>query len=263
MVKNNTVASAPNMMHNDAPSNSLTRRSRALLLYGFISGSAGIFSTILGLFLRVVPTFFGQGTSAGAFQQGIGAFLVGFGVIAILTGIALAIRALTRRRENDLAYITGDYIAQFLDGRYRYIRNINRPKLGYIDAVLIGPNGILVFRILDSEGELLNEKDGWVKKNRSGQWTPMVSNPTKDAEVDVEAVRKFLGEHRFRNLPIYGVIVFVKEPPQLLVRAQKPAIPVAHLTGFYDAVANNYLEAERIRDPKLVKRIGELLFGEE
>ncbi|MEM6530516.1 MAG: hypothetical protein AAF653_19620, partial [Chloroflexota bacterium] len=145
---NNIPASAQNMMRNDAPSNSLTRRSRALLLYGFVSGSVGIFSVVLGLFLRLVPTFFGQSTSAGAVQRGLGTFLVGFGAVAILLGIVLAVRALTRRRENDLAYITGDYIAQYFNGRYRFIRNINRPSLGYIDAVLVGPNGILVFRIL-------------------------------------------------------------------------------------------------------------------
>ncbi|MEM6283880.1 MAG: hypothetical protein AAF787_16945 [Chloroflexota bacterium] len=92
---------------------------------------------------------------------------------------------------------------------------------------------------------------------------PMATNPTKDTEVDVEAVRKFLGGHRFRNLPIYGVVVFVKEPPQLLVRTERPTIPVAHLTGFYEAVALNYLAEERIQDPKLIMRIGDLLFGED
>jgi len=258
----NNDAAAQNMMRNDAPSNSLTRRSRALLLYGFISASVGIFSTVLGLFLRFVPTFFGDDTTADAIQEGLGAFLIGFGIFTILLGIVLAVRALTRRRENDLADITGKYISQYFDNRYWFIRNINRPKLGYIDAVLIGPNGILVFRILDTEGELLNEKDGWVRKNRNNQWTPMNTNPTKEAVVDVEAVRKFLGEHRFRNLPIYGIVVFVNKPPQLVVRTVKPEVPVAHLNGFYDAVVNNYLEEERIRDPKLLKRIGDLLFGD-
>ncbi|MEL6151861.1 MAG: nuclease-related domain-containing protein [Chloroflexota bacterium] len=259
---NMNPASAQNVMRNDAPSNSLTRRSRALLLYGSISGSIGIFFIVLGQFLRVVPSLFSDASAGGSFQRGLGTFLVWVGAIALLAGIGLAVRALTRRRENDLAHITGDYIAQYFDRRYRFIRNINRPSLGYIDAVLVGPHGILVFRILDSSGELLNEKDGWVKKNRRGEWVPMQTNPTKDTDVDVEAVRKFMGGHRFRNLPIYGVVVFVNEPPQLIVRTERPTIPVAHLTGFYDALADNYLAEERFQDPKLIARIGDLLFGE-
>jgi hypothetical protein len=249
------------MMHNTAPSRSLARRSRAFLVIGFMVASGGVFLTALGLFLRIVPTFFGQGTAAGDIQNGIGITLLVVGVIAFLAGVGLAVRALTRRRENDIANVAGEHLKTHFDERYHFIRNINQPKLGYIDAVMVGPPGILVFRILDITGELLNQKGGWVKKNRHGEMTPMRVNPTREAVVDVKAVREFLEKHRLMDLDVYGVVVFVQEPPALVFRADDPVVPVAHLSGLIDALKSNYLAKERL-EPELIQRIYGLLFGE-
>ncbi len=249
-------------MLNTAPSRSLTRRSRNLLVIGFIVGSVGIFLTAVGLFLRLVPTFFGQTTSAGQVQSGIGLFLLVLGIAAFVAGTGLGVRALTRRRENDLAYVTGEHMSQFLDERYKFIRNINQPKLGYIDAVLVGPPGMLVFRILARRGELLNEKGGWVRRDRSGSWVPMNINPTKEAIVDVNAIRTFLQDNRFRNVDVYGVVVFVEGPPALVFTAQDPVVPVTYLDTLLDTLKGNYLARERL-GTDLVDRITQLLIGDE
>ncbi len=248
-------------MFNTAPSRSLTRRSRNLLLYGFISGSVGVFFIALGLFLRFVPTFFGEATSPGRFQRGLGQFILIVGILAVIAGILLAIRALTRRRENDLAYVTGRHMSQFFDERYHFIRNINRPQLGYIDAVLVGPPGILVFRILERAGDLLNEKDGWVRKDRNNRWVPMRVNPTKEAQVDVKAVREFLVKNKVSELDVYGVVVFINDPNELRVQLRQPVVPVAHLTVLLDVLKEYYLTSERMK-PKAVQRVTRLLLGD-
>jgi hypothetical protein len=249
-------------MLNTAPSRSLTRLSRRLLLLGFISGSVGVFFVALGLFLRFVPTFFGQATSPGRFQRGLGMVILVIGVIGIIAGIALAIRALTRRRENDLAFVTGRHMSQFLDERYQFIRNINQPDLGYIDAVLVGPPGLLVFRIMERAGDLLNEKDGWVRKDRNNRWVPMRVNPTKEAQVDVKAVREFLVKKRISELDVYGVVVFINDPNELRIQLRQPVVPVAYLSGLLDVLKDDYLVSERMK-PKTIQRITRLLLGED
>lgn len=248
-------------MLNTAPSRSLTRRSRNLLVIGFIVSSIGIFLLAVGLFLRLVPTFFGQTTTAGQFQSGIGLFLLIIGILGFLGGTALAVRALTRRRENDLAYLTGEHLSQFLDERYQFIRNINRPKLGYIDAVLVGPPGVLVFRILSMSGELLNERGGWVKRSRNNDWVPLRVNPTEEAIVDVKAMREFANSQKIRNLDVYGVVVFLEDPPMLNVQLKDPVVPVAHLSALLDTLKSNYLAKERLNQ-SAIDRLTQLLLGD-
>lgn len=248
-------------MLNTAPSRSLTRRSRNLLAVGFIVLSAGIFAFTIGAFFYLVPTFFGPGTSGEQIQNALGLILLVTGGGGALGGGGLIVRALTRRLENDLAYITGEHLKAYLDERYKFIRNINQPGLGYIDAVLIGPPGILVFRILERAGELLNEQGGWVRKNRDGDWTPMQVNPTKEAIVDIKAVREYMARYNLKDLDVYGVVVFTTEPPELIIELQEPVVPVAHLSGLLDALRDNYLARERMSE-KRVERIANMLLGE-
>lgn len=248
-------------MLNTAPRRSLTRRSRNLLVVGFIIAAVGIFLMSLGFFLYFVPTFFGDGTTAAQIQNGLGVTLIVLGGAAILGGIGVMIRALTRRRENDLAFITGEELSAYFDERYKFIRNINQPKLGYIDAVLVGPPGVLVFRILQRAGNLLNQKGGWVRRDRNNDWVPMNVNPTKEAIVDIKAVRDFLNKYKMQDVDVYGVVVFVNEPPELIIELQDPVVPVAHLSGMIDALQNNYLAKERLTANQ-IERIKSLLLGD-
>lgn len=247
-------------MINTAPSRSLARRTRQLLLYAFIFGTVGVFVTAVGIFLFFVP-FAAQGTTGDQVQGVISIVLLVAGVGVFLAGFGFAIRALTRRRENDLALITGEHLSQYLDERYQFIRNINQPKLGYIDAVLVGPPGLLVFRIMNTAGEFLNERDGWVRKNKQNEWTPTVVNPTKEALVDMEAVRTYLATHQLDELEVYGVVVFVTEPPITTFKTRAADLPVASLSTLLETLKPNYLALERM-NPKTVKRVTRLLLGE-
>ena len=142
-------------MRNVAPSRALVRRSYRLLEIAFVAVTAGIFLTMMGLALIAIPLI-GKDSDARAIYDLATELLFLSGVAMGITGVALVIRAVTWKTENDLAKMTGDMLAQYLDDRYTFIRNISKRKLGYIDAVLVGPPGVLVFRIVDVDGDYLN-----------------------------------------------------------------------------------------------------------
>lgn len=248
------------MMQNVAPTRTLTRIARQLLLLAFVLVSIGIFIGTVGVLLLLIP-FSAPNTNAFGVQRAIATFSLILGVAVAIGGLGFALRALTRRTDNDLAYKTGKFLLDVFDERYTFIRNINRPKLGYIDAVLVGPPGVLVFRIVNTTGEFLNEGAGWVKRNAQGQSVLWRVSPTKEAIKDVEAVRTFIQENRGGTVDVYAVVLFTTNPEVSKVDKRQPVVPVAHLTTLVDALKTNYLAKERLH-PKDATHIVSLLLGE-
>jgi len=247
-------------MLNTAPSRSLARRTRQLALFSFLSLATGVFLLSVGVLLFLIP-FAGEGTTGATIQRLISILLFVLGGAAILLGLFYMVRAVIRRRENDLAALTGEHLSQYLDERYKFIRNINRPVLGYIDAVLVGPPGILVFRILDVEGSFINNGSNWARRNRSGEFMPWGTNPTHEAVVDVRAVRDFLKGNQIPKQEVFGVVVFIEDEPQVTFQTEKPVVPVTHLTQLLDTLKAGYLTQERM-DRRMVERITKLLLGD-
>ncbi len=230
-------------MENVAPSRALNRRSTQLLQMGFVVVAVGFFLAILGLVLGTIQLV-GKTTDLYPLYILLSNILFGAGVIIGLIGIAIAIRAVTRRRENDLAQITGQFLEQFLDGRYSFIRNINRSGLGYIDAVLIGPPGALVFRILDNEGSFANESSNWLTHNRQGDWVPFRISPTRQAVDDIQHLRQYLSRHNLGDVPVFGVIVFTPDESRAQIAEKSPVVPISHLDSLYENLRRDYLSRE-------------------
>ncbi len=247
-------------MLNTAPSRSLARRTRQLALFSFLSLATGVFLLSIGVLLFLIP-FAGEGTTGATIQRLISILLFVLGGAAVLLGLFYMVRAVIRRRENDLAALTGEHLSQYLDERYKLIRNINRPVLGYIDAVLVGPPGILVFRILDVEGAFINNGSNWARRNRSGEFMPWGTNPTHEAVVDVRAVRDFLKGNQIPKQEVFGVVVFIEDEPQVTFQTEKPVVLVTHLSQLLDTLKEGYLTQERM-DRRMVERITKLLLGD-
>lgn len=247
-------------MLNTAPSRSLARRTRQLALFSFLSLATGVFLVSVGVLLFLIP-FAGEGTTGATVQRAVSILLFVLGGAAILLGLFYMVRAVVRRRENDLAALTGEHLSQFLDERYKFIRNINRPVLGYIDAVLVGPPGILVFRILDVDGHFINDGANWARRNRSGEFLPWGTNPTHDTVVDVRAVREFLKGNQVPKQEVFGVVVFIEDEPQLTFQTTKPVVPVTHLSSLLDTLKEGYLTQERM-ERRMVDRVTKLLLGD-
>lgn len=239
-------------MHNVVPTYVLVRRSRQLLLAAFLVVCVGIFVSAVGLAMFVLALAPKENESFPVVRNGV--FLLG--VLIGLFGLVMAVRAMTWRTENDLAKQTGEFLSQFFDERYTFIRNVSRIGLGYIDAVLIGPAGILVFRIFDNEGIFFNEKGSWLKQDpQKKDWQPLRFNPTKQAVDDIQHLKQYFERQKLPNLPVFGVIVLTKEPPAAVLTVQEPVVPSAQFSGLMGVLSGNYLAKERLDMPAVTAAV--------
>ncbi len=241
------------------PKRSRTRRQIRLSTIAFVVAAFGVFACTISLILTAIPLVNIQSSSYSLYSLLLYGVL-GFGTLLIVAGIALAFRALLLRPENDLALVAGQYLSQQLDERYTLIRNYNRPGVGYIDAVLVGPPGALVMRILDHQGDLLNDGSDWVKRGRGGRFETININPTRQALVDIRKLREYFQKNRL-DVPVYGVVVFNRSERDLRLSAQAPTVPPTHLHRLMETLKTDYFAKDRI-DAARVQAAVTLLMGE-
>lgn len=241
-------------MENIAPLRSLTRRTRQLLQVGFIVLAIGVFLAVAG---QVVLTIQLLPHSHPMYQLYIlvGNIVFYVGVIVFLIGAGLAIRAVTRRKENDLALMTGDFLAQsgYFNQNYSFIRNINRSGLGYIDSVLVGPPGVLVFRIVNYTGSYANEAGNWMIQKNSTEWQPASTNPTREAVDDIQSMRTYLQKYKLSEVPVFGIVVFTAGENDVQIVEKEPVVPITHLRTLVENLGLNYLvKTDRIPQAAVV-----------
>ena len=247
-------------MRNEAPSRSLVRRANQVKTLSLLLGAVGVFVTALGILGAALPLVYVTDPSYGLYVFAYNLALV-VGVALLIIAVALAIRAFTWKTDNDLAMITGRFMAQFLDDRFDLIRNVSKREIGYVDAVLLGPPGVLVFRILDNEGNFANDGANWLRIKPSNESVPASMNPTREAIADIQKVREFLDKHSLPSIPVYGVVVFVKDEQRVRLSAREPVVPPTHLKNIITNLQPNYLAKDRIDQPT-VEAIRRLLMGE-
>lgn len=235
-------------MQNINPSKNVNRRGRFYIVMGLLVGLSGLIAVALGILFLALPLL---GTD---FSSPVGLCLNAVGILAALGGAAGMVRGFTLQKDNPLAYEVGETLKETAigdDPRYTFIRNINRRGLGYIDAVLVGPPGVLVFRTVDYQGGWINERAEWRNRTRSGNLRGASTNPTRECARDVHALRDFLAKNKLEKVPVYGIIVFVTSPDQLDLRADAPVIPIAELHTLFYIMNQDYLREERINSPTI------------
>lgn len=246
-------------MENVAPSGALARRSRQLLQVAGMVVAGGVLVAVIGLGMYVVPLAV-QGNSIFPFYNFMrGALLFGGAVIAVV-GLVLGARAYFTRVDNDLAREVGMYLEQHFNRQYWFVRNVNKSGLGYIDAVLVGPPGVLVFRILNNEGSFRNDRADWLMQNSRGEWVPARIDPTREDIVDIKAMREFLARHNLYEIPVYGIVVFTKNPALVQISAKDPAVPLSHLALLHENLRDNYLAREKRIEDETVMQIVDLIY---
>lgn len=232
-------------MQNINPSKNVNRRGRFYLLMGLFLFLGGLIASALGFLFFFLPLL-GNSLSGPA-----GICLNVLGVPMAVVGAVFIFRGLTLKKDNALAYEVGEAMRSFLgsDARYTYIRNISHRKLGYIDAVLIGPPGALVFRTVGYTGEWLNERAEWRTVNKRGKLRSASTNPTRECAHDVYSLRKFLANQRLNKIPVYGVVVFTSE--NIKLRGNGSVIPISEIHSLYQILSRDYLKEERINSPQI------------
>ena len=228
--------------------NPTKNRSRRALFYlsvlGFPLFVAGWVALLSIALLSQFPAF-GQYSTLGMVCFGI------LGIPSIIGGGIAIYRGLILTRDNELALQIGEELKPYLDERYTFIRNVSRRKLGYIDAVLVGPPGALVFRTVDYTGTWRNELSEWKVKDKNGDIKSAPSNPSRECARDVYALRKYLGKRKLNDVPVYGIVVFHSQ--QLTLQAAGAVVPITETHRMAEILKRDYLADDRRIDAQLAR----------
>ena len=248
-------------MRNVAPSRNLTRRSRNLIYFALVFALFGVLCVVIGFTLSTIPFAVPSNPDFGLYNFVRNILFFG-GIIILLIAGVLLLRAFTWRVDNDLADEVGQVLANRLDNRYTFIRNVNKLSIGYIDAVLVGPPGVLVFRITDAKGGYFNEGSKWLRQQQQGKWrtTNRWWNPTKEAIVDVQRLTKYLQARDLEDVPVYGVVVFSHDAPVVKFGLQKPTVPVVYKSDFLQELPAPYFGKDRV-DARVFNQLVKVIYG--
>lgn len=246
-------------MQNIAPARALARRGRNLLFVSLLVLAVGVVAAVAGWLLQVIPLVVPSNPSYNLYVT-VRSLIFAVGLVLALLALMGIVRALTWRRDNPLATHVGEVLSSFLGENFVYIRNVSKLSLGYIDAVLVGPPGALVMRISDREGVYYNEGAHWLRQEDRGEWATMRWNPTREAVDDIQRLRAFLAARQLDSVPVFGVVVFTKDPPLTQVTTEKPIVPVTHASALSYDLSDSYFAADRI-DPSVVQRVVQILIS--
>lgn len=244
-------------MKNVSTKRAITRQAYQFTVFGFGGLAFGIFLFVLATFLGRIP-FAPPGSASAATIRTVTDIMQFIGVVAAVAGSVALIRGLTFRRSNVLAERVGVVLSKALEDEYTYITSINTMRLGYIDAVLVGPPGVLVFRIVERSGTLLHEGEKWLKPGPDGTWLPAGLNASRDCIVDMRAVKNHLTRNNIVTDAIFGVAVLLGEAR---ITEKTPVIPGVTLDGLLDRLRTGYMAKPRL-DPAIASAIVSLLKGE-
>jgi hypothetical protein len=245
-------------MRNVAPSRALVRRANDLKSLAFVVATLGVFIIAVGVLLTAIPFAAPTSPNYGTYQTVLTLVWI-LGIVFLLVALGMVIRAFTWRTDNDLAMITGRVLEPQLDDRFTLIRNVSKRQIGYVDAVLVGPPGVLVFRILDNNGVFANDGVNWMERDARGEFRVARIRPTAECIADIRKIREYLAAHNLPDVPVFGVVVFVKDPSYVQLMAQNPTVPITHLSQIVPNLATNYLAMDRI-DARVSDVIVRLLF---
>lgn len=247
-------------MRNIVPARALARRSRNFLFAAVLVFFLGILALAFSFFMRGIPLVVPANPNYD-FYVLTQDLLLWLGVGLIVIALFIALRATTWKQDNPLALMIGEELAKVLDDRYVYIRNVNKFALGYMDAVLVGPAGALVFRITNKAGVFFNEGAYWMRQKDKGEWQTLKWSPTKECVADIKKLREFLQSRGLADAPVFGVVVFTEQEPATIVTTDKPVIPVLQPHELSYGLEDSYFSKKDRLDQLAANRIATLILG--
>ena len=90
-------------------------------------------------------------------------------------------------------------------------------------------------------GSFANEASNWLKQTPTGEWVPLGFSPTKEAVDDIQSIRQFLAKHNLADVPVFGVVVFVRDSSRVQVVEKQPVVPISLLDSLYTNLQRDYL----------------------
>lgn len=245
-------------MQNVAPTRRLNRRSRDALLAAAVLFLLGAALLVVGIGLHIVNLAVPSNSAFALYDLARKSMLPAGAALCIAANL-LALRAVSWRTDNALAWELGERLATQLDHRFVFIRNISQRSTGYVDAALVSRHGILLLRITRRRGEYFNEGGSWLRRGRAGKWRALRWNPTREVLASALRVKAAMQERGLVAAPIFAAVVFMREEPAAQIRTQQPAVPVVHASAFVTGLRNSYFAALRL-DARTTQQAIDLLY---
>jgi hypothetical protein len=108
-----------------------------------------------------------------------------------------------------------------LDDRYSVIHDVVLPgRIGNIDHIVLGPNGIFVVETKNHKGCITCNGDWWKQRKIGRRGTPYlgsIGSPSKQVKRKAVLLNKFIQDHFKINLYINGIVVFTNEAARLKI----------------------------------------------
>jgi hypothetical protein len=149
----------------------------------------------------------------------------------------------TLRKLNDSYYLLNDVVLY--------------PKVGNIDHIVLGPNGIFVIETKNYKGEISCYGDKW--QRHYNEITYPLSSISKQAKRNAMIVRRFLGENDhsglFKTIWVNALVVFVNPHVELVLR--KPTLPVLRLFELSEFIKR--VKTDKSLSDDDLKMLGEII----
>ncbi|MCK4398566.1 MAG: NERD domain-containing protein, partial [Methanophagales archaeon] len=124
------------------------------------------------------------------------------------------------------------------------------PKVGNIDHLVLGPNGLFVIETKNYKGEISCYGDKW--QRHYAEISYPLSSISKQAKRNAVLLRRFLEENDhsgvFKNIWVNALVVFVN--PHVELALHKPTLPVLRLFEVSDFI-KKVKKDERLPDRDL------------
>ncbi|MCY4008591.1 MAG: response regulator [Anaerolineaceae bacterium] len=224
----------------------LSREAKKLLQVASLAILGGSFVLLVGLALSVIPLIGREGSFAELYhilQQA----LILAGLLSAVCGLWFLLRANQRRKTDDLlAQEVFQTLARNLDARFSFISSSQIRSVCGIDALMIGPPGLLIFKFLHLNGQLYQERGHWLTQNRKGELIPLKNNPTQELLSDMNHIQQRLDGQGLSDFPIFGAILSLNDSDQLQYHANEEIFPLVFAPSLNERLKQSYFFRDRI-----------------
>ena len=177
---------------------------------------------------------------------------IGGGLLAALVGAAGASRA-TRRAVRYRAGAAGEdalarVLGEGLGDDYTLYRNLRPGVGGDLDAVLLGPAGLVVLEVKAYRGAFVLFGDRWYRAASpdGGDLTPWRGSPTLQARRNADRLALWLALRGLAATPLYPLVVLTSgHVREVRTRPRVPVVPLQQLVPYLHALPRARLPVEQ------------------
>ncbi len=157
------------------------------------------------------------------------------GLLKMVAGVVFSDRLLEEGAADYKSFAQGERgeetviaeLANCLDKRWTIYRNLQLPgSKADLDAVIVGPPGVLVIEIKAYSGSFKINGDRWHYR-RAGRWYLSNKSPLRQALANKRRLNAYLVQNNLSEIPVDTAVILGRDPDY--IHFHKPIIPVRRL----------------------------------